>query len=114
MKDDRLYVEHILECIDRIGEYCSDGEAAFFASHITQDAVLRNLQILTESAGRLDPSVKAGHPEVDWRGVAGFRNVLVHDYLGINLRRVWDIVQLDLPTLQAQVKAIRASLAQAD
>ena len=107
MKDDRLYVEHILECISRIQEYCQGGEDAFFESHIVQDAVLRNLQTLTESSTRLSQGLKAAHPGIDWHGVAGFRNVLVHDYLGINLRRVWDIIRLDLPVLQAQMAAIR-------
>ena len=55
MKDDRLYIEHILECIGRIEEYCQGGEQASFQSQIVQDAVLRNLQILTESATRLSP-----------------------------------------------------------
>jgi len=110
VKDDRLYVEHILECIGRIQGYCRIEEATFFESPVVQDAVLRNLQILTESATRLSPDLKASCPEVDWKGVAGFRNVLVHDYLGINLRRVWEIVRLDLPALQAQIAAIRDNL----
>jgi uncharacterized protein with HEPN domain len=110
VKDDLLYVEHILECIERVEDYCGQGERAFFAQRIIQDAVLRNLQLLAESSKRLSEVTKSGHPEVDWRGVAGFRNVLVHDYLNVNLRRAWEIVSLDLPVLRKQMEAIRAGL----
>jgi uncharacterized protein with HEPN domain len=51
--------------------------------------------------------LKALHPEVDWRAIAGFRNVLVHDYLGINLARIWEIVSVHLPVLRSQMEAIR-------
>ena len=74
---------------------------------LIQDAVLRNLQTLAESTQRISDELKALHPEVDWRAIAGFRNVLVHDYLGINLDRVWEIVSVHLPVLASQMEAIR-------
>lgn len=107
MKDDRLYVHHDLECIMRIDRYCQGGEEAFRQSEMVQDAVLRNLQTVAESTQRIGDRLKVLHPEVDWRAIAGFRNVLVHDYLGINLERVWEIVSLSLPVLRAQIEAIR-------
>lgn len=100
MKDDRLYLVHILECIDRIERYTAEGKKAFMADERTQDAVLRNLQVLSESTQRLSDGLKEAHPEVDWRGISGFRNVLVHDYLGIHLIRVWEIVEDDLSELK--------------
>lgn len=105
MKDDRLYLLHIRECIRRIELYTAEGEAAFFNDTRTQDAVLRNLQVLAESAQRLSESFKESHLQIDWRGIAGFRNVLVHGYLGINLVRVWQIVERDLPHLKAHIEA---------
>lgn len=75
MKDDRLYLVHVLECIDRIERYTAEGKEAFMADERTQDAVLRNLQVLSESTQRLSEDLKADHPEVDWRGISGFRNV---------------------------------------
>ena len=107
MKDDRLYVHHILDCVHRIGRYCQNGEEAFRESQLVQDAVLRNLQTLAESTQRISDELKSLHPEVDWRAIAGFRNVLVHDYLGINLERVWEIVSVHLPVLGSQMEAIR-------
>lgn len=106
MKDDRLYLIHIAESIERIEAYVVDGPDAFLADTKTQDAVLRNLQTLSESTQRLSLELKLAHPSVDWQGIAGFRNLLVHEYLGIGLRRVWEIVSRDLPELKRDVRAM--------
>ena len=109
MKDDALYLQHIHECIDRIEQYTTNGRQAFFESSLIQDAVIRNLQTLGQSVLKLSDSLKAAHPAVDWRSIVGLRNVLVHDYLGINVARVWEIVERDLPSLKAQVAKLRSS-----
>ena len=75
------------------------------ASHTLQDAVLRNLQTMTESTQRLSEVVKTAHPEIEWRRIAVFRNVLVHAYLGIDLERVWEVIQRDVPTLKQAILA---------
>ena len=75
-------------------------------SILIQDAVIRNLQIMGESARRLSVETRAGQPEVDWRGIIGLRNVIVHDYLGLSLVRVWEVVEQDLPALKGQVEAM--------
>ena len=106
MKDDRLYLIHVHESIARIEEYTAGRREVFFADRKTQDDVLRNLQTLAESTQRLSADLKAARPEVDWRGMSGLRNILVHDYLGINLVRVWEIVQRDLPVLKRQVEML--------
>ena len=66
---------------------------------VVQDAVLRNLQTLGQSTGRLSDTLRDAHSEVNWRGIIGLRNILVHDYLGISLVRIWEIVEYDLPDL---------------
>jgi uncharacterized protein with HEPN domain len=71
---------------------------------------VRNLQTLAQSAQRLSDTIKNSHPEVNWRGMAGFRNVLVHDYLGVRLDRVWEVVEQDLPALKHQIEAILQEL----
>jgi uncharacterized protein with HEPN domain len=106
VKDERLYLIHIRECIARIEQYTAEGREAFFADTKTQDAVMRNLQTLAEATQRLSGDLKAAHPEVDWRGISGLRNILVHDYLGINLVRVWEIVERDLPALKGQIEML--------
>jgi uncharacterized protein with HEPN domain len=110
VKDDRVYLIHIRECIDRIERYTEGGDEEFFSDTRTQDAVLRNLHTLSESTQRLSQTLKASHPEVDWRGISGFRNILVHDYLGVNLVRVWEVVERDLPHLKARIQDIMLEL----
>jgi uncharacterized protein with HEPN domain len=109
VKDDAVYLKHILRCIGRVEEYSASGGDAFFASPLIQDGVIRNLQTLAESSQRLSEAVKESWPEVDWKGLAGFRNVLVHDYLGVDLGLVYRVVEHDLPRLrQACEAALRA------
>ena len=106
MKDDGVYLLHILECIRRIEEDTVAGKNNFLQSHTLQDAVLRNLQTLAESTQRLSDSVKTRYPEIEWRRIAAFRNILVHDYLGIDIERVWEITQRDVPELKRTVTEI--------
>ena len=67
---------------------------------------MRNLQTLTESTQRLSAELKSKYPQVDWRRVAAFRNVVVHDYLGIDLEKIWEIVQRDVPLLKSIVSSM--------
>ena len=106
MKDDRLYVIHIGECLARIAAYVAGGRETFIHSTLIQDAVLRNLQTIGQSVSRLSEALRVAHPEINWRSIIGLRNVLVHDYLGINLERIWDIIERDVPDLQRTVEAI--------
>lgn len=106
MKDDRLYVVHVRECIERIERYTVEGRAAFFADTKTQDAVLRNLQTLAESLGNVSERLKTSYPDVDWRAITAFRNVVVHDYLGVDLDEIWHIVEHDLPDLKRKIEAM--------
>ena len=101
MKDQSVYLRHILQCIERIAEDTREGHDFFLSSHLHQDAVLRNLQTLSESAQRLSPDLRAHHPEIEWKRIAAFRNLLVHDYLGIDMERVWEIVHRDLTQLKS-------------
>ena len=97
MKDDSVYLRHILRCMQRIEADTSGGYYFFVDSPTHQDAVMRNLQIMAESTERLSDEIKATHPEIPWRAIAAFRNVLAHDYLGIDLDVIWDVVTHDLP-----------------
>lgn len=105
--DDQVYLKHILECAVLIQGYTRGGKVAFMGSALVQDAVLRRLQTMAESTQRLSDDLKVQAPEVDWRALSGFRNVLVHDYLGgIDLERVWDAVAFYLPGLEAAVRKL--------
>lgn len=100
---DRLLLEHIRQCISRIREYTGGRRATFDGSQLVQDAVIRNLQTLAESTQRLSAAIEATEPAVPWRAISGFRNVLAHNYLGIDPAVVWSVVEKDLPALDAAI-----------
>ena len=101
---DQVLLEHIRDRISRVREYTGGDSSKFFDSTLVQDAVVRNLQTMAESTQRLSETLRATEPEIPWRAIAGFRNVLVHDYFGIDLEAVWSVVEQDLPLLAAAVE----------
>ena len=106
MKGDRLYLIHMQECMERVTSYTVEGRDKFMESTLIQDAVLRNLQTMAESSQRLSDDLKDAHPEIDWRRLSGFRNVLVHDYLGVSLNTVWQLIEEELPKLRQHIERI--------
>lgn len=111
---DRVLLAHMSECIDRIGEYVAGDRSRFEASRLVQDAVMRNLQTLTESSQRLSDDIRACEPQVPWRELAGFRNVIVHGYLGIDLAAVWLVIDQDLPPLAVALARMIARICHED
>ena len=112
-ENDYVLLSYIRQCIERIRTYSSEGRATFFDSTMVQDAVVRNLQTLAESTQRLSSSLKATESGVSWNAIAGFRNVLVHNYLGMDLELVWSVVEIDLPELEAAIERMTQVLASA-
>lgn len=110
MKDDRVYLNHILQCIERILKHRRVGHKRFLESDTVQDAVLRNLQTMAESTQRLSPALKATQPQIPWDDIAGFRNILVHNYLGVDLEIIWGIINNEIVELQAAVQDMQRSL----
>ena len=103
MNKDLLYLESIRDCLERIAEYTAAGEQAFAESRLIQDGVIRNLEVIGEATKNLSTDLRAANPEIPWRQIAGMRDVLIHDYLKVNLARVWNTVHTDLPPLRATV-----------
>ena len=97
----------MLECAGRSDEYLGGDEARFRASRLIQDAAVRNLQTLAESSQRLTDKIKAGEPDVPRRAISGFRNILVHDYLAIDVDAVWLVVEQELPRLRAALQRMQ-------
>lgn len=100
MKGDRLYLAHILDAVEKIETYISVGHDVFIATSHWQDAVIRQLEIIGEATKRLSKQLCSHHPEVPWRRIAGLRDVLIHDYMGVDIKAVWEITQKDLPGLK--------------
>ena len=110
MKDPLVLVLHSLECIERVERFTAAGESEFLRSELIQGAVLHNLQTMAQSIMLLPDGLKATHPDVDWRGLVGFRNVLLHDYVGVSVLRIWEIVHRDLPAVKRAVETMRRDL----
>lgn len=106
-ESNQVYIVHMLECIERVKTYTAGGESVFRQSQLIQDAVIRNLQVMTESSQRLSESTKLTAPDVPWRSISGFRNIMVHDYLGLDLDVIWSVVSQDLPPLEIALSRIK-------
>ena len=104
-KDPRVYLAQILERIDRILGYTSEGKEAFFADPRTQDAVIRNFEVIGEAAKRIPEKYRKEHPAIPWRALAGFRDVLIHQYEGVSIAEIWQIVERDLKPLRQAITA---------
>jgi uncharacterized protein with HEPN domain len=111
-KDPRVYLAHILECADRIERYVGQDREAFLRDTMVQDAVIRNFEVIGEAAKRILEQFRVVHAEIPWRLMAGFRDVLIHDYEGVDLERVWRIAQEDLPAVKTAIARILPSLEQ--
>ncbi len=103
MKADRIYLEHIQECASNILEYTRGGKDDFMDNRIIQDAVIRNFEIIGEATKQLSDETTLRHTEVPWREMARFRDILIHHYLGIDLERVWLIVETNVPVLKSAI-----------
>ena len=103
----RLFLGDIHEASDRILRYAEGKDlSAFSADEMAYDAVLRNLQIIGEAAKAIPEDVRQAHPEVDWKGMAGLRDVLAHAYFGLDDETLWDVVTTKVPQLRNQIRRI--------
>jgi uncharacterized protein with HEPN domain len=100
----------MLDAIDRIESYVAVGRDLFLASPHWQDATIRQLEILGEATKRLSPEMRSRYDEVPWRRIAGLRDVLIHDYMGVDLWAVWEVTQQNVPVLKAQLDLILEEL----
>lgn len=103
MSRDTVYLQHIQECIRRIESYAVVGREEFMKTDHWQDAIIRNFEIIGEAAKQLSDEFKKANLDIPWRNVAGFRDVLIHDYMGVDLNAVWQIIENELPALKANV-----------
>lgn len=101
MKDNQVYLRDILESISAIEDYVKDlSEGDFFTDQEKQDAVIRRLEIIGEATKNLDEDFKNKHSDIPWRKMAGMRDVLIHEYFGVNVSRVWQVIKDSLPSLK--------------
>jgi len=103
-REDSAVIQDIKEVINRITSYISQMEYEdFLQDYKTQDAVIRNIEILGEAAKLLSDETKEKYPNVPWKDIAGTRDKLIHDYFGVNIDIVWDIAKNEIPFLSTQL-----------
>ena len=99
-KDPRIYLAQILERIVRIETFTKSGKESFLADPLVQDAVIRNLEVIGEASRRVGGEYQGAHPEIPWREMTGLRNILIHDYESINIEKIWEVVEKELPSVK--------------
>lgn len=110
-RDPRIYLKDILEAVRRIGSYTENMDFVAFAKNtMAIDAVIRNLEVIGEAAGRIPEEIRGGSPEIEWRKIVALRNVLAHEYFGVHTKIVWDVIVDKLAPLERACQAILKSL----
>ena len=106
-RDYKVFLEDILEAIRKIGDYTGGHSLqTFTADERTFDAVIRNLEIIGEAVKQIPEHIHSQRPEVEWKRMARLRDILIHQYFGVDAQIVWDIVQNKLPPLEQAIKSL--------
>jgi len=107
-KDPLIYLEHIAECISKVKKYTEGiNETEFLQNFMIQDAVIRNFEIIGEATKNLDQDFRLKYPHIEWKKIAGMRDKLIHDYIGVDLWAVWGVIEHVIPKLEIQIEEIR-------
>ena len=110
-RDRSVYIKEILDRIQRIENYTQDGREAFFVDTKTQDAVIRNIEVIGQAVKDFGvEKLLAAHSDTPWEQIAGMRNILAHQYLGVDLELTWDVVARDLPPLKEKIVVLASEL----
>ena len=106
-RDYKVFLEDILEAVGKIRDY-TDGisQQGFTADAKTFDAVIRNLEIIGEAVKRIPEEIRSLRPEVEWKRIGRLRDILIHQYFGVDVQIVWDIVQRRLTSLEEAIRAL--------
>ena len=106
MSRDGIYLLHMLDAIEKIESYIAVGRETLLSTSHWHDAVIRQLEIIGEATKRLSEPLRDQHDEIPWRRIAGLRDVLIHNYMGVDLEAVWEITQRQLPDLKKTIQLI--------
>jgi uncharacterized protein with HEPN domain len=100
-KDNLVYIHHILDAIEQLEIYLANVDFEIFSSNnMLFDAVVRQLEIIGEASNKIEDEFQKQYPDVPWRKVIGTRNLIIHEYFGINKKVIWDACKNDIPKLK--------------
>ncbi len=105
-KDPRVYLAHMRDAIEKIIAYAGTDREAFLADTKSQDALIRQYEILGEAAKRVDEPTRGRYPDIPWKPMAGLRDRAIHDYSGVNVPFLWELTVKEMPRLQKRFKEI--------
>jgi len=107
-KDPKIFIEHILESITRIEEYTKQvTKDQFLGSTQIQDAVIRRIEVIGETVKNLPDDIKKNNPNIPWRKIAGMRDLLIHEYFGVDLDLTWKAVKEDIVALKREILKVK-------
>jgi uncharacterized protein with HEPN domain len=106
MKDERIYLNHILKNIAQVQRLAQTGKKTFFKDEDQQAAILYYLQTMAESTSRVSQATQAKQPQIAWNKIRGFRNIVAHDYLSVDLDLVWSTIEHELTPLKSAIEAL--------
>lgn len=107
-RDIGLFIEDIINSIKNIEEFSKNlDKEKFSKDNLRQSAIIRQLEIIGEAVKNIPNSFRETHPRIAWKDIAGFRDILSHAYFGVNLDRVWKIIETDLPKFKEEISKIK-------
>lgn len=110
-RDYDLFLQDMLDCISRIEKYTKGfTQKRFENNEMVADAVVRNLEIIGEAARNIPTDLRKISPEIPWKKIVGFRNIVIHEYFHVDLSNTWVIIKKQLPGLKKQIKAMMKQL----
>jgi len=104
MKDDLAFIEHILDSISAIEKFSKNmNKEKLMSDRLKQSAIIREIEIIGEAVKNISESLKNKHPEIEWKEIVGTRDKMIHNYFGVDLNIVWDIIKINLPDLKNKI-----------